>query len=142
MKQVLQYPSLIQEIPAIRYDLERIKAEWKVPVSEMRQITVMIEEIFSNIIRFGYRDSLEHHVDIILAKEDEEIIIEIIDDGIPFDPLEHSNGPVTDPAASEDSGMGLTLIKTFSNSLAYHREGEQNHLIITKKLKSSGPSGS
>ncbi len=141
MKKSLQYKAIIQEIPAIRKDLDILQGEWSIPNSEMGQIRVMIEEIFSNIVRFGYRDSLEHHIDIILEKRAEEVTIELIDDGIPFNPLEYHQGPVTDPAASEDGGMGITLIRTFSNSLYYEREGDFNHLHISKQLKSNTTSG-
>lgn len=136
MEQTFKYRSEIQEIPSIRKDLDELQAAWSVPDSEMRQISVMIEEIFSNILRFAYNDSLEHLVQISLKKSGGEIIIQITDDGIPFNPLEHHPGPVSDPAVSEDSGMGLTLIKTFSNSISYQRVNSKNLLLITKKIKS------
>lgn len=136
MKQTFTYRSEIQEIPSIREDLLRVQTEWSIPDSEMRQIGVMIEEIFSNIIRFAYKDSLDHQVHISLSKINAEVILQITDDGIPFNPLEHHPGPVSDPAVSVDSGMGLTLIKTFSNSLSYQRVNHHNQLSITKKIKS------
>jgi len=141
MKKPLQYKADIQEIPAIRKDLEILQVEWNIPDSEMGQIRVMIEEIFSNIIRFGYTDSLEHQIDVILEKNADQVTINMIDDGIPFNPLEYEHGPFSDPAASEDGGMGITLIRTFSNSLSYNREGNHNHLQITKHLKSNTSSG-
>ena len=131
------YHSEIQQIPAIRKDLTELQSEWVIPDSEMRQISVMIEEIFSNILRYAYRDKLEHQVHIQLEKKHEAILIQITDDGIPFNPLEHHPGRVPDPAMSEDSGMGLTLIKTFSSSISYKRVDGNNHLLITKKIKSN-----
>ena len=141
MKKPLQYKAHIQEIPSIRKDLEILQVEWNIQDSEMGQIRVMIEEIFSNIVRFGYTDSLEHHIDVVLEKNADEVTIDMIDDGIPFNPLEYQQGPFSDPAASEDGGMGITLIRTFSNSLSYNREGIHNHLQITKHLKSNTSSG-
>jgi anti-sigma regulatory factor (Ser/Thr protein kinase) len=137
MKQSYTYRSEIQEIPAIRNDLAKLQSKWAIPDSEMRQIVVMIEEIFSNILRFAYTDTREHQVQISLEKSDDEILIQIWDDGIPFNPLEHREGPVLDPAQSEDNGMGLTLIKTFSSSLSYERVDAKNHLLITKIIKSN-----
>ena len=131
------YRSEIQEIPSIRKDLAELQTAWSIPDSEMRQIGVMIEEIFSNILRYAYRDKLEHQVQIQLEKKDETILIQITDDGIPFNPLEHHPGTVLDPANSEDGGMGLTLIKTFSSSIRYRREDGKNHQLITKKIKSN-----
>jgi len=65
MDRAFQYPSHIQEIPHIRKDLEFLEQEWSINKSEVRQILVIIEEIFSNIIRYGYEDKLEHSVDLI-----------------------------------------------------------------------------
>ena len=74
-------------------------------------------------------------------KVEGEICIQITDDGIPFNPLEHQAGASTDPASSVDRGMGLTLIKTFSNSITYQRVESHNQLFISKKIKSNKPSG-
>jgi len=136
MEETLTYRSDIQEIPSIRKDLGELQTKWFIPESEMRQIGVMIEEIFSNILRFAYTDSLVHLIHISLKKDNEHISIEITDDGIPFNPLEHEPGPLTDPAVSVDSGMGLTLIKTFSSSISYQRVNQNNQLLIIKKIKS------
>lgn len=107
----------------------------------MRQIRLIIEEIFSNIVRFAYTDSELHNVSIQLKKFNDEISIEIMDDGIAFNPMEHHLGATDDPASSVDGGMGLTLIKTFSNSITYQRVDNHNQLLITKKIKSNKPSG-
>ena len=93
--------------------------------------------IKTNIVRFAYQDSKQHVVEVILKKDSDQIVIQIIDDGIPFNPLEHEAGPRTDPAASLDGGMGLTLIKTFANSISYTRKNNQNQLQIVKKIKSN-----
>ena len=87
MHRSFQYPSNIQEIPKIREDLEFLKAEWKIAKTETRQILVIIEEIFSNIVRFAFTDKKEHVVHIRLTLADDSIEIAVIDDGIPFNPL-------------------------------------------------------
>lgn len=136
MEHVCHYKSDIQEIPAIRGKLEELAALWTIPASELNQIGVILEELFSNIIRFAYDDNLEHQVEIRLKRLNHEICIEIIDDGIPFNPLDHKPGPSSDPAASDAGGMGLTLVRTFSDSILYERKMEKNHLNIVKKIKS------
>lgn len=141
MEQLYKYRSLIQEIPNIREDLTKLQSSWSIPDSEMRQIRLIIEEIFSNVIRFAFSDSQEHFVQVQLKRISNEITIQIQDDGIPFNPLDYNQGATTDPASSVDGGMGLTLIKTFSNSISYERVDNHNHLLITKKIKSNGPSG-
>jgi len=136
MEQVYHYHSDIQEIPKIREDLAVVAKKWEIPPSEMGQIKLIIEEIFSNIIRFAYQDQKAHMVEIRLEKEEMTISIEITDDGIPFNPLEHRSTTFADPASMDSGGMGLTLIRTFSDAIRYARAGTLNRLTIVKKIKS------
>lgn len=136
MDRSFQYRSNIQEIPRIRKDLEFLKVEWSIPKSEIRQILVIIEEIFSNIVRYAFEDRQEHMIDIQLTYNESFMEIEIIDDGIAFNPLDYHLLPRSDPATSDAGGMGLTLIRAFSSNISYQRNSEKNHLKIMKKIKS------
>jgi anti-sigma regulatory factor (Ser/Thr protein kinase) len=134
MEQTFQYRSEIHEIPNIRKDMEMLENDWKIPKSKMNQIRVIVEELFSNIVRFAYEDQLEHTIEIRMNRYEELVEIEIIDDGIAFNPLEHSENPHRDPALVESGGMGLTLVQTFSNKMSYQRKGDKNQLRIEKKI--------
>lgn len=135
MERALKYRSNIQEIPRIREDLDVLKQEWGIPESEIKQIQVIIEELFSNIVRFAFDDKKEHPIDVRLSCSNSQIEIEIIDDGVAFNPLEYRTGPLADPASSDAGGMGLTLIKAFSRDVTYQRNAGKNHLKINKTVK-------
>jgi len=137
MKRIFQYKSDIQEVPLIRKELTGVIKEWRISESEMRQIIVIIEELFSNIVRFAFNDNQEHLIEIELRKDDRIFTMSIADDGIPFNPLDYNPAPISDPAASDAGGMGLTLIRAFSDSLKYRRLLNRNHLEITKSIKSN-----
>ena len=137
MERIFQYRSDIQEVPLIRKDLAGVVKEWGIPEPEMKQITVIIEELFSNIVRFAFNDNQEHFVEIILRKDDRIITIIVTDDGTPFNPLDYNPVQTSDPAASDTMGMGLTLVRAFSDSIKYHRLLNRNHLEITKSIKSN-----
>jgi anti-sigma regulatory factor (Ser/Thr protein kinase) len=134
MEESFQYRSEIHEIPNIRRDLGELESAWKIPESKMRQIRVIVEELFSNIVRFGYEDDDEHVIEIRMYRSENIIEIEIIDDGIAFNPLEYSQDPTGDPALVELGGMGLTLVRTFSSNMSYQRKGGKNQLKIEKKI--------
>ena len=136
MDRIFQYSSNIQEIPRIREDLEFLQKEWGISKSEIRQILVIIEEIFSNIVRYAFEDNKLHAIDIKLSLSDGQIEIEIVDDGVEFNPLNYQLESLTDPAASDTGGMGLTLIKAFSSRMSYERISDKNHLCISKSIKS------
>ena len=134
MEHNFQYPSEIHEIPRIRKDLGELESAWNIPESKMRQIRVIVEELFSNIVRFAYEDKEEHVIEIRMNRNENIIEIEIIDDGIAFDPLEFCEDPLRDPALVASGGMGLTLVQTFSNKMTYKRIGDKNQLRIEKKI--------
>jgi anti-sigma regulatory factor (Ser/Thr protein kinase) len=134
MQQIFQYPSEIHEIPNIRKDLGMLENAWRIPKSKMRQIMVIVEELFSNIVRFGFEDDLEHKIEIRMNRNENFVDIEIIDDGIAFNPLEYCEDPQRDPAQVESGGMGLILVQTFSNKMSYQRKGAKNYLRIEKKI--------
>lgn len=129
-----QYPSRIHEIPRIRKDMDTLEKQWKIPASKMKQIRVIVEELFSNIVRFAFDDQNDHFIELKVKKHENLVRIEIIDDGKSFNPLEENEEPLRDPAMVESGGMGIALVQTFSNSMSYSRIGDKNHLIIEKKI--------
>lgn len=134
MEQNFRYTSRIHEIPNIRKDLDSLENSWKIPKTKMKQIRVIVEELFSNIVRFAYEDQEEHFIDLKMERKENVIELEIIDDGIKFNPLEGSEDPVRDPAMVESGGMGITLVQTFANKMSYERIADRNHLKIEKKI--------
>lgn len=134
MEESFRYPSQIHEIPRINADLDELESAWSIPHSKMKQIRVIVEELFSNIVRFAFEDEQEHFIEVRMRKKENLVGIEIIDDGIAFNPLENKHNSNNDPALSESGGMGITLVQTFSNHISYQRVGDKNHLNIEKKI--------
>ena len=134
MEQSWKYRSEIHEIPRIRKDLEMLETEWSIPLSKKRQIMVIVEELFSNIVRFAYEDQQEHAIELRMKKNESSVEIEIIDDGIPFNPLEYGKDRINDPSMASSGGMGLTLVQTFANRMSYQRRGDKNCLFIEKTI--------
>ncbi|HDS07980.1 MAG TPA: ATP-binding protein [Bacteroides sp.] len=136
MEKVFHYRNHIQDISRISDDLGALAKEWAIPVSELRQVTVIVEELISNIIRFAFQDADPHLIRVMVGKEDRLLIIRITDDGIPFNPMEYHPPPITDPASVEAGGMGIVLVRTFSDSIDYKRIDHENRLTVIKTIKS------
>jgi len=92
-----------------------------------RRLTIAIEEVVSNVIRHGH-DSGERGaraITVRITPDDNALTAEIIDDGAPFDPTAISGGP---------QHIGLQLIMSMVDGMAYSRQDDCNHLRITKTL--------
>lgn len=137
MEKTFQYTSEIQAIPLIRKDLEELAREWDLPGSELRQIILIVEELFSNTIRYAFHDESEHRIEIRISMNGGMVSIELIDDGVPFNPMDYNPALHPDPAAQDDGGMGLTLVKTFADAIEYRREDPGNHLVIRKIIRNT-----
>jgi anti-sigma regulatory factor (Ser/Thr protein kinase) len=102
------------------------------------EIELAAEEALVNIFNYAY-EGHKGDVEIICKIDDNErFILEIIDTGIPFNV--HS---VRDPDISADisersvGGLGVFLMKKFTDAVHYRREGNKNilALIIQKDTK-------
>jgi serine/threonine-protein kinase RsbW len=135
MKKKYQYPTVIQSIASIRNDLKDFADLSEIPESELRQITLVVEELFSKIVRFAFEGKEQQLLEISLSKADREITLEIMDEGDEFNPLETNPEQLMDPASIDEGGMGLSLIMAFCDSINYSREEKKNILLIKKIIR-------
>jgi len=95
-----------------------------------------IEEIVTNIIKYGYDDDAPHVVDIRLSLENNCLHITIIDDGHEFDPFDHPEPDVNLPLEErEPGGLGIHFVKSLLDSCAYCRREGKNIVTLTKNLE-------
>ncbi len=110
--------------------------EQELPPEALFQIQLSLEEIFTNVVSYAHDDNQEHDVEIVLSKDGKAVTIEIIDDGLPFDPLK--DAPELDVDSSlEDRGIGgagIRLARQMMSELNYKRDNARNHLVMVKKL--------
>lgn len=97
------------------------------------RVHLVLEELVLNIIDYGFDDGKdEHELVVVLMSEDDNLTIEITDDGIPFDPLHDAKVPDVD-APLEDrpiGGLGVHLVRTMMDEVSYRREDGKNHLTL------------
>ncbi len=107
------------------------------------EINLALDELFTNIISYGFNDGNEHRIEVSLSAEDEVLSVVIVDDGVAFNPTVRQTPPL--PEAVDDcrvGGLGIYLIKNLMDEVCYRREGEKNILTLKKKLETIRPPGS
>ena len=126
----------IEEIRTIERFLIEFSEQHDFPSDAVFQIQLSLEEIFTNVVSYGFDDDTEHDIEIVLSKNGGTITIEIADDGRPFDPLQ--DAPEMDVESTLEErrvgGAGIALTKTMMTDLRYHRDDGRNHLILVKDL--------
>lgn len=126
----------IEEIRTIERFLAEFSEQHGFPPDAVFQIQLSLEEIFTNVVSYGYDDDTEHDIEIVLSKNGGTLTIEIVDDGRLFDPLQDAPEMDSESALEERrvGGAGIALTKTMMTDLRYHRDDDRNHLIMVKDL--------
>ena len=132
----LTVPNRIEEIRTVEKFLTEFSEQYDFPPDVLFQIQLSLEEIFTNVVSYGYDDDTEHEVEIVLSKNGKTVTVEIADDGRPFDPLQDAPEMDTESTLEERrvGGAGIALAKTMMTDLRYHRDDGRNHLIMVKDI--------
>jgi serine/threonine-protein kinase RsbW len=98
-------------------------------------VSLAIEELVTNCIKYGYDDSNDHTVDVVLSVDDGTLRIEVIDDGHAFNPLEI---PGPDKSLAMENwpigGLGIHLLRELADEARYERRDGTNRLTLTKRM--------
>ncbi|MGB7291897.1 MAG: ATP-binding protein [Thermodesulfobacteriota bacterium] len=101
-------------------------------------LNLSLEEILTNIIKYGYDDDDEHIILVRLYLNQGQVYIEVEDDGKPFNPLEVEPPDINKPIDERPiGGLGIHLVKNHMDSLDYRRNGNRNLLIMRKNANLS-----
>ena len=99
-------------------------------------INVALDEMLSNIIKYGYADDAIHEIRIRLSVADAMLIAEIEDDGEPFDPC--AAAPVDVEAPMEErkvGGLGIHIVRELMSEVGYARVDGRNRLVMKMLLE-------
>ncbi len=97
---------------------------------------LVIEEIATNIVKYGYSDAHRDVIQLACAYQDETLRITIRDRGAPFDPREHPDPDLSDSDAASRhiGGLGLYFVREFADDLRYQHDEASgwNELTVIK----------
>ncbi len=90
-----------------------------------------IEEMATNILKYGYDDSAIHHIVLRMQIEPGTLLIRLEDDGHEFNPLEAPPPDLNVPLeAREPGGLGIHLVRHLASHVEYQRCEGRNRLTI------------
>jgi len=99
------------------------------------EINLALDELFTNIISYGFKDEEDHIIKVTITPQNEELCLYIEDDGIPFNPIDFET---PDVACSVENcnigGLGIHIMRKLMNEICYQRCGDKNILTLKKTL--------
>lgn len=115
---------------------------WSVEPSDLQQVLVILDEVASNVAKCAWPDGTRHVFQVRLQIEPAgallRLAIEVVDDGLAFDPTA-SSPPDLDAELDERElgGLGLFMVREMSDEIGYRRVGDCNHLRVIKRIKTA-----
>lgn len=95
------------------------------------QVRFVLEELGTNIVKYGHEDGGLHPVRARLELTPERIRLELEDDGHPFDPTRSPEPDTTAPLeARTPGGLGLMLVRRLARGFTYERRGGTNRSTV------------
>ena len=102
----------------------------------MMQIEIAVEEIYVNIVHYAYNPSVgKATIRCEVTDNPMQVMIQVLDSGIPFDPLAKEDADITLSADERDiGGLGIFMVKQSMDEVNYEYKDGKNVLTIKKVL--------
>lgn len=126
----------LSEIPGLAERIEAFGAEGSLSIQHIYQLNLVLDELITNIVSYGYDDDRPHEIQLQLRAEPGLLIAVLSDDGKPFNPLEEAPAAVLEGSIEDRpiGGLGIHFMRTLMDEVAYQREADHNRLTLIKHL--------
>jgi anti-sigma regulatory factor (Ser/Thr protein kinase) len=117
--------------------LEQMARHYQLAESIVFKLDLVLNEALPNIISYAFQDDMRH--DIVIKFEDrrDQVVLEIIDDGTPFDPFNPAPLPPGQHSLESASinGRGIHLITSYTDAQEYQYANNFNIIrVVINKL--------
>ena len=135
----LVVPAAVDELTRVNEFIHTELDRRLCPKRAQNQIDIAVEELFVNVAHYAYPDATPEspgsvRVSYTYSAEPPSVTIDIIDDGIPYDPL--AKPDAVTPLEIEDvpiGGLGILMAKRSVDEMRYERVDGSNVVTIVKR---------
>ncbi len=123
-------------VPPLLEDLNRFFLRQALDDEDVAGLDVALDELITNAINYGYHDGNAHEILIEVNVEGDRLMIDIRDDGAPFDPLS-----IPEPDLSVEleerqiGGLGMYFVRSLLDNIEYRRSNGWNVVSLEKRLR-------
>jgi serine/threonine-protein kinase RsbW len=122
----LTLPARVESVREFQQFVRRGAKAAGLKPEDMDKLDLVLEEILVNIARYAYGGGAGD-IEVAYAPDGAGLLVEVIDKGCEFNPLESHVPDLTLGLAERPiGGLGVLLVKQIVGSLAYRRENGQN----------------
>ncbi len=125
----------LDKVEAVSRWFHQIGTKHNISDSNTFRIDLVVQEILSNIINYGYGDGDEAWVSVKLMAEGCGLVLKTEDTGRYFNPLARETNEMDKTLAeTEIGGLGIHLVRNYADECHYVRK-ENKNLFIMKFFK-------
>ena len=126
----------LSELKALHQHLNNWGGDIGLSANSILRINICLDELFTNIVSYGFDDDLEHIIIFTLSGDNNLVVINIEDNGIPFNPLEKIDPNFPDNVESANiGGLGIHIIRKLMDNVSYERKQGKNKLTMRKNIQ-------
>lgn len=128
----------LDELARLCHATHEFMSQANIPSSAIYKIDLSLEELLTNVVKYGYDDQIHHNITVSLIISEDKIILTTQDDSREFDPT-----IVRDIELQEDilnrkvGGVGLHLTRNMVDSITYCRKNGINIVSVIVLFSSS-----
>lgn len=131
--------NLSNDLSAIRDAGSSIKGfceAHQIPAPAYRRLMVVIDDLVNNTINYGCKKLGDRaFIQLTLSHSGKNITVNLIDNGLPFNPLEMAAPNITESADERQiGGLGIHLMRSLTAAGRYNRKGGRNHMTLELQI--------
>ena len=123
------------EIERLEEHVTAFATDHALPERSAYGLHLALEEVVSNIISYAWDDGGEHLLHVTMEVQDGKVLVQVEDDGKPFDPLATPPPDLDIPLEEREAGgFGIYLTRHFMDDVTYERRQDRNILTLVKAI--------
>ena len=105
------------------------------PARWAMNLNLSLDELITNTVSYGYRDTGEHEIRVTLTERDGTLVTVLEDDGVAFNPFTDAPAPELEAGVEERpiGGLGVYFVKTLMDEVAYERVDDRNRITLIQR---------
>jgi serine/threonine-protein kinase RsbW len=110
-----------------------------IAADEAARILILLEELLTNLMKYGYQDRAEPgEAEIAIALDGSRLEIEFIDDGCAFDPFAAPPPNLDEPLEDRQvGGLGVHILRSMTEEARYERRNDRNVIRLVRVVASA-----
>ena len=130
------YRSSFESLSIVAKDLEAFCARAGVDESVSYAFELCLDELFTNIVSYGYGDGNDGFIDLELSVSGGMMNAVVMDGAREFDPFGQAQAPDLNKPLEDRNigGLGIFFIKKTMDKVSYSRDGNRNVVCLSKRL--------